>query len=254
MGCPTLKASWAAKVLHKHREELWELRDMTEKRPLAEPPVYSQILIWFQRILVHNVQCIPSQQPGNPALRTILPKDQRLSMLHDALGAGSFVPPPTAPTFLLRDGTKFSCKTQMSYASFQTRRGRSFPLHSSFRHSVKTSLAKWGSACHHFSKFTFPQGRHEEEQGGEPSHQCPRVTVTQDNTLKNLEGEGMWEGWRGGCLLTYKNISKGFASCEKKKGAQGNVVQAIGGKKNLEIRQSYCWCKEKEKGFFSHSR
>lgn len=56
--------------------------------------------------------------------------------------------------------------------------------------------------------------------------------VTQDNTLQNLEVGGMWEGWRGGCLLTYKNISKGFASCEEKKGAQGNVVQDTGGEKS----------------------
>jgi len=31
---------------------------------------------------------------------------------------------------------------------------------------------------------------HEEEQGGGPAHQHPRVTVTQDNTLQNLE---VWE-------------------------------------------------------------
>lgn len=165
-------------------------------------------------------------------------------------GSRELCSPPAAPTFLLRDGTKFACKTQMSYASFQTRRGRRrFPLRSSFRHSVKTSLAKWGSVCHHFSKFTFPQGRHEEEQGGEPSHECPRVTVTQDNTLKNLEGEGMWEGWRGGCLLTYKNISKGFASCEKKKGAQGNVVQAIGGKKIWKSGNPTAGVKKKRMAF-----
>lgn len=141
------------------------------------------------------MQGILTQQPDSPALRTILPKDQRHSTLHDALGAGNFVPPLTAPRFLLRDGPKFACKTQMSYASFQTRRGiRMFPLRSSFPHSVKTSLAKRGSVCHHFAKFTFPQGRHEEEQGGEPSHQCPQVMVTQDNTPQNLEVGGMWEG------------------------------------------------------------